>query len=84
MGGFASALAVVLVIVHAQEDCGDLHRDGIDHEAKAIYFSNHGNLNCALRHRIRAAVLFADADSYFNLAIAHEELKQFKKAKKAW
>ena len=56
--------------------CGDVTSAGVDHLLKAKDFEKAGNLECALVHRKIDADTFADADAYYNLALAYENLER--------
>jgi tetratricopeptide (TPR) repeat protein len=78
-------LLCVIPIARAQEDCGDLWGlQAGENEARATKYAHDGDFACALKHRETAAELYADADAYYNLAIAYEDMEQFAKAKTAW
>jgi hypothetical protein len=56
--------------------CGDVTSAGVDHLLKAKDFEKAGNLECTLVHRKIDADTFADADAYYNLALAYENLER--------
>jgi tetratricopeptide (TPR) repeat protein len=64
-------------------DCGaKCQRDDCLRIAEA--FEKDGDWDCALEHRKTEAVLFADVDAYYNLALAYEKAGHDEQALEIW